>query len=127
MIVTLEQATRSALRDRHPAWRLLASPDAPLVASFPHRVLVAPSERVVRTVDRAEVPIPRKAAPSTPLRLYGRRTFSVADEHRRRFAHGLRARLRSGRPARRRGGCALRSLARCQTKRWQQRRLRRRP
>ncbi len=33
----------STLRDRHPAWRLLASPHAPLEASFLHRVFVAPN------------------------------------------------------------------------------------
>ncbi|MFZ0788030.1 MAG: DUF3375 family protein [Chromatiaceae bacterium] len=44
----------SALRDRHPAWRLLASPPAPLVASFLHRVFVAPNVRVVCEADLAE-------------------------------------------------------------------------
>ena len=43
----MDHATLSALRDRHPAWRLLASPHAPLVASFLHQVYVAPNVRVM--------------------------------------------------------------------------------
>jgi len=50
----LDYATLSALRDRHPAWRLLASPHAPLVASFLHRVFVAPNVRVMSEADLAE-------------------------------------------------------------------------
>ncbi|MDZ4325288.1 MAG: DUF3375 family protein, partial [Pseudomonas sp.] len=42
----MNHATLVTLRDRHPAWRLLASPHAPLVANFLHRVFVAPNERV---------------------------------------------------------------------------------
>jgi hypothetical protein len=41
-------------RDRHPAWRLLASPHASLAASFLHRVLVAPNVRVMSEADLAE-------------------------------------------------------------------------
>ncbi len=44
----------TALRDRHPAWRLLASPHAPLVASFLHRVFVAPNVRTMSEADLAE-------------------------------------------------------------------------
>ena len=44
----------STLRDRHPAWRLLASPHAPLVTSFLHRVFVAPNVRVMSEADLAE-------------------------------------------------------------------------
>jgi hypothetical protein len=47
-------ATLSTLRDRHPAWRLLASPHAPLVASFLHRVYVVPNVRVMSEADLAE-------------------------------------------------------------------------
>ncbi|MBX9629089.1 MAG: DUF3375 domain-containing protein [Burkholderiales bacterium] len=47
-------ATLSTLRDRHPAWRLLASPHAPLVASFLHRVFVTPNVRVMNEADLAE-------------------------------------------------------------------------
>jgi len=50
----LDHATLSALRDRHPAWRLLASKHAPLVASFLHRVFVAPNVRVMSEADLAE-------------------------------------------------------------------------
>lgn len=51
----MDHATLSALRERHPAWRLLASPHAPLVASFLHRVFVAPNMRVMSEADLAEV------------------------------------------------------------------------
>lgn len=51
----MDHATLSTLRDRHPAWRLLASPHAPLVASFLHRVFVAPNVRVMSEADLAEV------------------------------------------------------------------------
>lgn len=50
----MDHATLSALRDRHPAWRLLASPHAPLVASFLHRVFVAPNVRGMSEADLAE-------------------------------------------------------------------------
>jgi len=52
--VSLDFAALTALRDRHPAWRLLASPHAPLVASFLHRVFVAPNVRVMSEADLAE-------------------------------------------------------------------------
>ena len=50
----MNHATLQALRDRNPAWRLLASPHAPLIASFLHRVFVAPNERVMHEADLAE-------------------------------------------------------------------------
>ena len=50
----MDHATLSSLRDRHPAWRLLASPHAPLVASFLQRVFVAPNVRVMPEADLAE-------------------------------------------------------------------------
>jgi len=50
----LDHATLASLRDRHPAWRLLASPHAPLVAAFLHRVFVAPNVRVMSEADLAE-------------------------------------------------------------------------
>jgi len=50
----VNHATLTTLRDRHPAWRLLASPHAPLVASFLHRVFVAPNVRVISEADLAE-------------------------------------------------------------------------
>jgi hypothetical protein len=50
----MDHATLTALRDRHPAWRLLASPHAPLVASFLRRVFVLPNVRVMSEADLAE-------------------------------------------------------------------------
>ncbi len=50
----MNHATLTTLRDRHPAWRLLASPHAPLVASFLHRVFVLPNVRVMSEADVAE-------------------------------------------------------------------------
>ncbi len=50
----MDHATLVTLRDRHPAWRLLASPHAPLVASFLHRVFVVPNVRVMSEADLAE-------------------------------------------------------------------------
>ncbi len=46
--------TLHSLRDRHPAWRLLASPHAPLVATFLHRVFIAPNVRLMSEADLAE-------------------------------------------------------------------------
>lgn len=50
----MNHATLTTLRDRHPAWRLLASPHAPLAASFLHRVFVVPNVRVMNEPDLAE-------------------------------------------------------------------------
>ncbi|MGE0383240.1 MAG: DUF3375 domain-containing protein [Gammaproteobacteria bacterium] len=50
----MDHATLAALRDRHPAWRMLASPHAPLAASFLHRVFVAPNVRLMSEADLAE-------------------------------------------------------------------------
>lgn len=50
----MDYATLSTLRDRHPAWRLLASPHAPLLVSFLRRVFVAPNVRVMSEADLAE-------------------------------------------------------------------------
>ena len=50
----MDHTTLASLRDRHPAWRLLASPHAPLVASFLHRVFVAPNMRVISEADLVE-------------------------------------------------------------------------
>lgn len=51
---TMDYASLAALRDKHPAWRLLASPHAPLVASFLHRAFVAPNVRTMSEADLAE-------------------------------------------------------------------------
>jgi hypothetical protein len=52
--VNLDYATVDALRAHHPAWRLLCSEHAPLVASFLHRVFVVPNVRVMNAADLAE-------------------------------------------------------------------------
>ena len=52
--MTMEHATLALLRERHPAWRLLASAHAALLASFLHRVFVAPNVRVMNEADLAE-------------------------------------------------------------------------
>ncbi|MGE0860979.1 MAG: DUF3375 domain-containing protein [Gammaproteobacteria bacterium] len=50
----MDHPTLTTLRERHPAWRLLASQHAPLVASFLNRVFVAPNVRVMNEADLAE-------------------------------------------------------------------------
>ncbi len=52
--MTLDFATLDTLRSYHPAWRLLRSDHAPLLASFLHRVFVAPNVRVMAAADLAE-------------------------------------------------------------------------
>lgn len=52
--MTLDFATLDTLRSHHPAWRLLRSDHAPLLASFLHRVFVAPNVRVMAAADLAE-------------------------------------------------------------------------
>lgn len=52
--MTFDFATLDTLRIHHPAWRLLRSDHAPLVASFLHRVFVAPNVRVMAAADLAE-------------------------------------------------------------------------
>jgi len=52
--MSLEYATLDLLRQSHPAWRLLRSEHAPLVASFLHRVFIAPNARVMAQADLAE-------------------------------------------------------------------------
>ncbi|NKN32032.1 DUF3375 domain-containing protein [Marichromatium bheemlicum] len=49
----LDITTLETLRDHHPAWRLLRSEHAPLVASFLHRVFIAPNVRVMAAADLA--------------------------------------------------------------------------
>ncbi|TNW09710.1 DUF3375 domain-containing protein, partial [Xylella fastidiosa] len=43
----MDHATLTTLRERHPAWRLLTSSHAPLVASFLHRLFVATNARLL--------------------------------------------------------------------------------
>lgn len=52
--MTLDFVTLDTLRAHHPAWRLLRSDHAPLVASFLQRVFVAPNVRVMAAADLAE-------------------------------------------------------------------------
>lgn len=52
--MSLDYATLDLLRQNHPAWRLLRSDHAPLVASFLHRVFIAPNVRVMGQADLAE-------------------------------------------------------------------------
>ena len=50
----LDYATLDTLRRNHPAWRLLDSPHAPLVASFLQQAFVAPNVRVMAQADLVE-------------------------------------------------------------------------
>jgi hypothetical protein len=52
--VPLDYTTLDTLRRSHPAWRLLDSPHAPLVASFLHQAFVVPNERVMAQADLVE-------------------------------------------------------------------------
>ncbi len=52
--MNLDFATLDALRTHHPAWRLLRSDHAPLVASFLQRIFIAPNVRVMAAADLAE-------------------------------------------------------------------------
>jgi hypothetical protein len=49
-----QTATLDALRSHHPAWQLLRSDHAPLVASFLHRVFVVSHVRAMAVADLAE-------------------------------------------------------------------------
>lgn len=53
--MALDFITLDTLRTHHPAWRLLRSDHAALVASFLHRVFMAPNVRVMAAADLAEV------------------------------------------------------------------------
>jgi len=52
--LSLDYTTLNLLRQRHPAWRLLRSDHAPLVASFLHRVFIVPNIREMAQIDLAE-------------------------------------------------------------------------
>ena len=52
--MSLDYATLDLLRQTHPAWRLLRSDHAALVASFLQRVFIAPNIRVMAQADLAE-------------------------------------------------------------------------
>lgn len=50
----LDYSTLQSLRDNHPAWRLLCSPQAPLIAAFLYRAFVAPNVRELEQPELAE-------------------------------------------------------------------------
>lgn len=50
----LDYTTLDLLRQNHPAWRLLRAQHAPLVASFLHRVFIAPNVRILSQADLVE-------------------------------------------------------------------------
>ncbi|MDA8084759.1 MAG: DUF3375 domain-containing protein [Nitrospiraceae bacterium] len=52
--MSLDYATLDMVRQKHPAWRLLRSDHAPLIASFLHRVFIVPNIRVMAQADLAE-------------------------------------------------------------------------
>jgi hypothetical protein len=52
--MALDYATLDAMRQSHPAWRLLCAEHAPLVASFLHRVFIEPNVRIMSQADLAE-------------------------------------------------------------------------
>ena len=52
--MALDYQTLEALRQNHPAWRLLASPHAPLIASFFQKVFVEPNIRIIPQADLVE-------------------------------------------------------------------------
>src|SRR3972149_3544412 len=52
--MNLDYATLDSMRMNHPAWRLLRSPHAPLIASFLHRVFIIPNVRVIAQSDLSE-------------------------------------------------------------------------
>lgn len=52
--VHLDHATLESLRSNHPAWRLLAARNAPLIVSFLQRAFIAPNIRTMGAADLAE-------------------------------------------------------------------------
>ena len=52
--VNLDYPTLESLRKNHPAWKLLCADQAPLIASFLHRVFIAPNVRVIDQPTLAE-------------------------------------------------------------------------
>lgn len=52
--MNLDYATLDLLRMSHPAWLLLRSDHAPLVANFLHRVFIMPNVRVIAQADLSE-------------------------------------------------------------------------
>ncbi|OQW71530.1 MAG: hypothetical protein BVN35_16270 [Proteobacteria bacterium ST_bin11] len=50
----MDYFTLDLLKQNHPAWRLLNSPHAPLLAGFLHRAFVMPNQRLIGQADLAE-------------------------------------------------------------------------
>lgn len=53
--MTFDYTTLELLRQNHPAWRLLRSDHASLIASFLHRAFIAPNTRIMAQADLAEM------------------------------------------------------------------------
>lgn len=53
-VTDMDYTALSLLRQNHPAWRLLCSEHAPLLASFLHRVFIAPNVRTMAQAALAE-------------------------------------------------------------------------
>lgn len=53
--MALDYQTLELLRQNHPAWRLLCSPQAPLIATFLGRVFIEPNVRVLSQSDLVEM------------------------------------------------------------------------
>jgi hypothetical protein len=51
----IDYATLDLLKRNHPAWRMLCSDHAPLVASFLNRTFVAPNVRTLSQADLKEL------------------------------------------------------------------------
>jgi hypothetical protein len=52
--MSLDFFTLELLRHKHPAWRLLCSDHAPLIAAFPHRIFIVPNARSMPQADLVE-------------------------------------------------------------------------
>ena len=52
--MAFDYQTLDSLRQNHPAWRLINSPHAPLIASFLYKTFIAPNIRVISQADLAE-------------------------------------------------------------------------
>lgn len=52
--MSLDYATLELLKQNHPAWRLLRSDHASLIAGFLHRAFIAPNQRLIGQADLAE-------------------------------------------------------------------------
>ncbi len=52
--MNLDYSALEKMRLNHPAWRLLRADQAPLIASFFHRVFIVPNERIISEADLIE-------------------------------------------------------------------------